>query len=279
MGLERLRATPEGARGAHRALQVRLRHRTEFAPHHPEGGRIARRGGTRRGAQAGRSRDAADHRVDGKLSEATHRGPAPAVGAGRAHAGRERRRHPLAQPGRDLEQARGRAAAAPRADGAAFRRRHADESGRSGRTGHRPAGCGPPAESNEAALLRLRILGVAGARPVLLGHPDRPMGGQAQEGKGRVRGAGSSSGGRIPATLGHGRGAGHRGWSRISAGRRPGTRTRRWRAPGAIPVGCDRAGATPGSPAGGGPRIPGRGVSIPGGTPEGAGREGTPDAG
>ena len=88
---------------------------------------------------------------------------------------RERRRHPLAHSGRDVEQARERAAAAPRTDGAALRRCHAYGSGRSGRAGHRPAGCGPPAEPDEAALLRLWVLGVAGARRVLLGRPDRPV--------------------------------------------------------------------------------------------------------
>ena len=221
MGPERLYPAPEGARGAHRALQDRLRHRAELAALHSHGGRRARRGGAGRGIREGRSRDAPDPGKDAGLPEAAHRNPVPADGAGHVHAGRKRRRHLPAHPGRDAEQARAGAAAALRADGAAVRGRHAHGPGRPGRAGHRPAGRGPPAEPDEAALLRLWILGVAGDRRFLLEHPGHAVDGQAEAKEGRGRGAGGSGpGGRGLATLGHGRGAGHRGRPGVPAGRR-----------------------------------------------------------
>ena len=59
-----------------------------------------------------------------------------------------------------------------------------------------------------------------GDRRFLLEHPGHAVDGQAEAEKGCVRGAGSGPGGRDPATLGHGRGAGHRGRSGVPAGRR-----------------------------------------------------------
>ena len=145
-GPDELGAAPDGARGAHRAFQVRFCHRPQLAPVHPENSRATRRGRTGRGIREGRSHDSPDPGNGAGLPGAAHRLLAPVDGTGHAHAGRKRRRHPVAYPGRSAEQACVHAAAALQADTAAFRGDHAHGSGRPGHPGHRSSERGLPAE-------------------------------------------------------------------------------------------------------------------------------------